>query len=91
MGVWEEWIARYGVRTGGLTIKAAGEAAQAAGRRRMGRMLTRCCCTIEVYGSRSGMGEVKGEEEGVKERDEEQGMGEKAVARSGRQGREWSR
>jgi hypothetical protein len=29
------------------------------------------------------MGEVEGEEEGVKERDEEQGIGEKAVARSG--------
>ncbi|KAJ7310158.1 hypothetical protein DFH08DRAFT_823191 [Mycena albidolilacea] len=86
MGVWEEWIARYGVRTGGLAIKVAGEVAQAAGRRRMRQMLTRRCCTIEAHGSRSGMGEVEGEEEGVKERDEEQGMGEKAVARSGQQG-----
>ncbi|KAJ7880511.1 hypothetical protein B0H14DRAFT_2566205 [Mycena olivaceomarginata] len=59
----EEWIAQYGVRTGGLTIKAAGEAAQAAGRQRMRRMLTRRCCTIEAHGSRSGMGKVEGEEE----------------------------
>ncbi|KAJ7792870.1 hypothetical protein B0H14DRAFT_2623391 [Mycena olivaceomarginata] len=82
MGVWEEWITRYSVRTGGLTIKAAGKAAQAAGRRCMRPMLTRRCCTIEAHGSRSGMGQVEGEEEGVKERDEEQGMGEKVVARA---------